>query len=376
MTEKGGGGFDVEPLLRKGVSSLEAYVPGRAIEDVAAEYGLSEIVKLASNENALGPTPRAMEAIRDALEGLHRYPDGGAKALAARLARKLGVAPSQIFVGNGGDDVLSVLSRTLLNEGEEVVIPRPTFSPYAHVSRVMGARVVFSPLRDMRIDLEDVLSRISNRTKIVFLCSPNNPTGAILPGDELVAFLTRLPGGVLTLLDEAYVDFADDPAFPDSMALIDRFPIVALRSFSKIYGLAGLRVGFGVSRSGVVEYMDRVREPFNVNRLAQAAALAALEDDDYRERAVALVREGREALYRAFDEMGVEHLRSQANFVFARVGDGDAATEALTREGVIVRAGGAFGCPAWIRVTVGLAPENERFLAALRRFLGRGGAGA
>lgn len=376
MTEKGGGGFDVEPLLRKGVSSLEAYVPGRAIEDVAAEYGLSEVVKLASNENALGPAPGAMEAIRGALEDLHRYPDGGAKALAARLARKLGVAPSRIFVGNGGDDVLSVLSRTLLNEGEEVVIPRPTFSPYAHVSRVMGARVVFSPLRDMRIDLEDVLSRISKRTKIVFLCSPNNPTGAILPGDELVSFLARLPGGVLTLLDEAYGDFADDPAFPDSMALIDRFPIVALRSFSKIYGLAGLRVGFGVGRSGVVEYMNRVREPFNVNRLAQAAALAALEDDDYRERAVALVREGREALYRAFDEMGVEHLRSQANFVFARVGDGGAATEALAREGVIVRAGGAFGCPGWIRVTVGLGPENERFLAALRRFLGRGGSGA
>ncbi len=376
MTEKGGGGFDVEPLLRKGVSSLEAYVPGRAIEDVAAEYGLSEVVKLASNENALGPAPGAMEAIRGALEGLHRYPDGGAKALAARLARKLGVSPSRIFVGNGGDDVLSVLSRTLLNEGEEVVIPRPTFSPYAHMSRVMGARVVFSPLRDMRIDLEDVLSRISKRTKIVFLCSPNNPTGAILPGDELVSFLARLPGGVLTLLDEAYGDFADDPAFPDSMALIDRFPIVALRSFSKIYGLAGLRVGFGVGRSGVVEYMNRVREPFNVNRLAQAAALAALEDDDYRERAVALAREGREALYRAFDEMGVEHLRSQANFVFARVGDGDAASEALAREGVIVRAGGAFGCPGWIRVTVGLGPENERFLAALRRFLGRGGSGA
>ena len=375
MTEEKGAGaaFDAERLLRKGVSSLRAYVPGRSIEEVAAEYGLSGVVKLASNENALGPAPGALEAIRGVLEGLHRYPDGGAKALVGRLARKLGVAPSRIFVGNGADDVLSVLARTFLNEGEEVVIPRPTFSPYEHVSRVMGARVVFSPLRDMRIDLGDVAARVSARTKLIFLCSPNNPTGAILREEELLRFLESLPGGALVLLDEAYGDFADDPAFPDGAALAERFPLVVLRSFSKIYGLAGLRVGFGVSRSGVVEYMNRVREPFSVNRLAQAAALAALEDEDYRRRAIALVREGREALRRALAEMGVECPESQANFVFARVGEGDAAAEALAREGVIVRAGSAFGCPEWIRVSVGLPEENERLLSALRRFLARGG---
>lgn len=371
MTEekKADAAFDVERLLRKGVTSLEAYVPGRSIEEVAAEYGLSGVVKLASNENALGPVPGALEAIRGVLEGLHRYPDGGARALVERLGRKLGVAPSRIFVGNGGDDVLSVLARTFLNEGDEVVIPRPTFSPYAHVSRVMGARVVFSPLREMRIDLADVAARVSARTKIIFLCSPNNPTGAILREEELLRFLEALPGGALVLLDEAYGDFADDPAFPDGVALAERFPLVVLRSFSKIYGLAGLRVGFGVSLSGVVDYMNRVREPFNVNRLAQAAALAALEDEGYRRRAVALVREGRETLSRAFGEMGVECLDSQANFVFARVGAGDAAAGALTREGVIVRAGSAFGCPEWIRVSVGLPEENERLLAALGAFL-------
>ena len=169
--------MNVEELLRKGVSSLEAYVPGRSIEEVAAEYGLSEVVKLASNENALGPVPGAMDAIRGALDGLHRYPDGGAKALAGRLAQKLGVSPARVFMGNGGDDVLSVLGRTFLNEGDEVVIPRPTFSPYAHVSRVMGASVVFSPLRDMKINLGDVLDNVSARTKIVFLCSAEQPHG-------------------------------------------------------------------------------------------------------------------------------------------------------------------------------------------------------
>jgi len=361
--------LNVEDLLRKGVSSLKAYVPGRSIEEVAAKYGLSDVVKLASNENALGPVPGSMDAIRGALEDLHRYPDGGAKALVERLAKKLDVSPSCVFMGNGGDDVLSVLSRTFLNDGDEVVIPQPTFSPYAHVSRVMGARVVFSPLCDMRVDLENVLDQISGRTKIVFLCSPNNPTGGILAEGELVAFLEKLPDGLLVLLDEAYGDFADDPAYPDSVSLIKRFPLVVLRSFSKIYGLAGLRVGFAVSRDGVVEYMNRVRDPFNVNQLAQAAALAALEDDDYKERAVALVREGREALYAAFAEMGLEYVESQANFIFVRVGDGDAATDALMREGVIVRPGSAFGHPEWIRVTVGLEQENARFLSELKDLL-------
>lgn len=361
--------MNVEELLRKGVSSLKAYVPGRSIEEVAAEYGLSDVVKLASNENALGPTPGAVDAIRGALDGLHRYPDGGAKALAERLAQNLDVSPSQVFLGNGGDDVLSVLSRTFLNDGDEVVIPQPTFSPYTHVSRVMGARVVFSPLRDMRIDLEDVLEKVSERTKIIFLCSPNNPTGGILAEEQLVVFLEKLPEGLLVLLDEAYGDFADDPAYPDSVSMVERFPLVVLRSFSKIYGLAGLRVGFALSREGVIEYMNRVREPFNVNQLAQAAALAALEDDEYKERAVALVREGREALYAAFSKMGLEYVESQANFIFVRVGDGDGAMNALMREGVIVRPGSAFGHPEWIRVTVGLEAENERFLSKLKDFL-------
>ena len=364
----------VEELLRAGVSSLKAYVPGRSIEEVAAEYGLGEVIKLASNENALGPAPGAMDAIRRGLAGLHRYPDGGAKALAGRLAQTMGVSPSQVFIGNGGDDVLSVLSRTFLNDGDEVVIPQPTFSPYAHVSRVMGARVVFSPLREMRIDLEDVLEKISERTKIVFLCSPNNPTGGILAEDELVFFLEKMPESLLVLLDEAYGDFADDPAFPDSVSLVGRFPLVVLRSFSKIYGLAGLRVGFAVSRDGVVEYMNRVREPFNVNQLAQAAALAALGEDDYKRRTVALVREGRKTLYTAFGEMGLEYVESQANFIFVRVGDGDAVMDALMREGVIVRPGSAFGHPEWIRVTVGLEAENARFLSKLDDFLFRGGS--
>ncbi|MBI3128135.1 MAG: histidinol-phosphate transaminase [Candidatus Tectomicrobia bacterium] len=362
--------FDPKALLRKGVDSLAPYIPGRTMEEVAREYGAADIVKLASNENALGPSPAALRALQAAVGKLHRYPDSAARDLRAKLAGKLGVAAGQVFVGNGGDDVLSVLARTFLNEGEEAVIPAPTFSPYAHVSRVMGARVVTSPLRDFRIDLGDVRAKVTERTKLIFLCSPNNPTGAILPERELVPFLKSLPPRAMVLLDEAYGDFVEDPAFPDSIALSGRFPLVVLRSFSKIYGLAGLRVGLGVGREELIGYMDRVREPFNVNLLAQAAAAAALDDEAYRRKAIETVKEGRRRLYAAFRRMELPCLESQANFVFVRVGDGDGVFEALMRRGVIVRPGSVFGCPEWIRVTVGLPGEDARFLEALREILG------
>ena len=357
--------FQLKKLLRRGVGDLKAYVPGRGIEEVADEYGLSEVYKLASNENALGPSPLAVQAIRGILEGLHRYPDGGSGALCGRVAEKLGVKAEEIFVGNGGDDVLSVLARTFVNEGEEVVIPQPTFSPYAHVTRVMGGKVVPSPLQDFRVDIDDVRSRINERTKLIFLCSPNNPTGTIIREGELLPFLEDLPEGVLVLLDEAYGDFVEDPEWPDSLALIGRYPLIVLRSFSKIYGLAGLRVGYGVGPAELIGYMHRVREPFNVNQLAQAAAVAALDDEEFRQRTIRVISDEKRRFYGEFQRMGLEYVESQANFVFVRVGDGDGVTGKLMQNGLIVRPGSAFGCLEWIRITVGLPDENERLLKAL-----------
>jgi len=362
-------GFRAEQFIRRGIESLQAYVPGRRIEEVAKEYGLSEVFKLASNENAWGPSPAALRAIQGVLEGLHRYPDGGASALRGRLAQKLGVVANEIFVGNGGDEVLSVLARTFLDEGDEVVIPRPTFSPYAHVSQVMGARVVFSPLRDFKIDLEDVLSKVSVKSKVVFLCSPNNPTGTIICESDLLMFLKKLPAGVLVLLDEAYGDFVEDPGWPDSLALIHRFPLIVLRSFSKNYGLAGLRVGFGIGDGTLIGYMHRVREPFNVNQLAQAAAMAALEDVEFHARSIREVSKERKRYAEIFEGMGLEFIESQANFVFVRVGDGDGVTGALVKRGLIVRPGRAFGCPEWIRVTVGVPEENARLIETLSQII-------
>tara|TARA_B100000315_G_scaffold224572_1_gene230203 strand:- start:362 stop:1588 length:1227 start_codon:yes stop_codon:yes gene_type:complete len=364
-----GMGIKSEKLVRKGIASLKAYVPGRSIEDVSREYGLTGVTKLASNENALGPSPAALEAIRGVLSGLHRYPDGGAMALSSSLAAKMGVEFEQIFVGNGGDDVLSVLARTFINEGDEVIIPQPTFSPYSHVSRVMGGEVIFSPLREFQVDLDDVFSRVGRRTKIIFLCSPNNPTGTIIPEPKLISFLDSLPESALVLLDEAYGDFAEDPEWPNSLPLVNRYPLLVLRSFSKIYGLAGLRVGYGIGDSDLIGFMHRVREPFNVNQLAQSAAVAALEDDEFRTKCISQVREERLRYYSFFQRLGLEFIESQANFIFVRIGDGDATTEALMEKGFIVRPGSAFGCSEWVRVTIGTPEENARFMAELERII-------
>jgi histidinol-phosphate aminotransferase len=357
--------FQPKKFLRRGIERLKAYVPGRGIEEVATEFGLSEVTKLASNENALGPSPRAVEAIQKILNGLHRYPEGGANALRECLGEKLGVAPEEIIVGNGGDDVLSVLARTFLNDGDEAIIPQPTFSPYAHVTLIMGGKVVPSPLRDFGVDLQDVRSKINKQTKLIFLCSPNNPTGTIITEGELDSFLADLPDQILVLLDEAYGDFVNDPNWPNSLTRFRQNPLIVLRSFSKIYGLAGLRVGYGIGSREFIQYMNRVREPFNVNQLAQVAAMAALDDEEFRNRTIRTIQEERQRLYEAFERMGYSYLKSQANFIFVRVGDGDEMMGKLMQKGLSVRPGSAFGCPDWIRITVGLPEENRRLLRAL-----------
>ncbi|MDA1001486.1 MAG: histidinol-phosphate transaminase, partial [bacterium] len=247
----------------------------------------------------------------------------------------------------------------------EAIVPASTFSPYSHVTKVMGGEVVTSPLRDFRIDLEDIRAKFTSRTKLIFLCSPNNPTGGILTGDELVPFLEDVPAGALVLLDEAYGDFVEAPEWPDSISLTERFPLIVLRSFSKIYGLAGLRVGYGVGPKEMIGYMQCVREPFNVNQLAQVAALAALDDEAFRRESIEMVKSGRRYLYRSFEELKLAYLESQANFIFVRVGDADDIVYRLMEKGVIVRPGSAFGCPEWVRVTVGLEVENERLIRAL-----------
>ncbi|MFQ5894476.1 MAG: histidinol-phosphate transaminase [Nitrospinota bacterium] len=357
-------------LLRKGVAELTPYKGGQSAEQVRAAYGLDRVVKLASNENPFGPAPRAVEAIRAALDELHRYPDGNASRLKEALAPRLGCSPEELFIGNGGDDVLSVLARTVVDVGDECLIPSPSFSPYEVVTRVMGGVPVFSPLREFRVDLEGYRRRLSPRTKLIFLCNPNNPTGTIVGEPAFGAFVREVPSRSLLLVDEAYGDFAEDPSFPDTLSyLAEGRAVFILRTFSKIFGLAGLRVGFGVGPAPLVRHMHRTKEPFNVNLLAQAAALAALEDEEYRRSVRGRVLAGRRQLCAGFERLGLDYVPSEANFIFVRVGAGRRMQEALLARGVVVRPGTAFGHPEHVRVTVGREEENELFLSALEAAL-------
>ncbi len=360
----------MEPRWRPALAHLTPYDAGPPLEQLEAELG-RPVVRLSANENPLGPSPLAVEAIRAEAGKIHLYPDGGGTALREALAGALGVTPEAILLGNGADELIGLAVRALVDPGDEVVIPKPAFEPYESAARLMGARVVWSPLRDYRIDLEDLARRITSRTKLVFVANPHNPTGTALGTAAWEAFLDAVPGEVLVLLDEAYRDFAEAPDCPDGvMALARRPTLVVLRTFSKIAGLAGLRIGYAVGTPGVIETLGRLREPFNTNRLAQVAALAALRDVAHRERTRALVFEEKRFLYREFGRRGLGYVPTEANFVVVRL---DRETEAVTArmrgEGVLVRDGGAVGLPGHLRVSIGTRQADQRMLEALDRAL-------
>lgn len=359
--------------LREGVRQLKPYQPGRPLEEVRAEFGLDRVVKLASNEYPEGPFPEVLEVLREELAHLHRYPDGGAVALHEAAAQRYGLTPGEFCFGNGADELVRLLVQALCSPGDEVVHAHPSFPSYA-----IGARGHFSvghavPLRaDGVHDLDAMLGAIGERTRLVFVCNPNNPTGTWVDQDALVSFLERVPASTVVVLDEAYVEFADDPAFPDFLALRERFPnLASLRSFSKIYSLAALRVGYCIGHPELIDVLRRTRPPFNVNRLAQRAAATALAHADRVAGRRATNRRRRDELEAGLRELGCSTLPSQTNFLYTTppAGRGDVAA-ALLREGVIVRPLAGFGVrDGSFRVNVGLDEENEFFLAALARVL-------
>ena len=360
----------MEPRWRPALAHLTPYDAGPPLERLEAELG-RPVVRLSANENPLGPSPLALQAIRAEAERVHLYPDGGAVALREALATALGVTPGAILLGNGADELIGLLVRALVDPGDEVVIPRPAFEPYESAARQMGGAVVWSPLHDYRIDLEDLAGRVTPRTKLVFVGSPHNPTGTVVGRAAWEAFLGALPGEVVVLLDEAYRDFVETDDCPDGLEALARRPtLVVLRTFSKIAGLAGLRIGYAVGAPRVIETLGRLREPFNVNRLAQAAARAALGDVAHRERTRALVFEERRFLYGEFARRGLGWVPSEANFVVVRLGrDTAEATARMRREGVLVRDGAAVGLPGHLRISIGTRQANQRMLGALDRAL-------
>jgi histidinol-phosphate aminotransferase len=359
--------MNYESLVNPSVLTQPVYEPGRPIEDVARELGLEpgSIIKLASNENPLGPSPLALAAARRALEQAQLYPDGGCYALRQKLAAAYGLPAEQFIVGNGSNEIIELLGHAFLGPGDEVVMGAPAFVVYQLVTRLFGARPVEVPLRDWRHDLERMLSSITPRTKLVFVCTPNNPTGTANPEAELLAFARAVPAHVTVVFDEAYADFLE-PA-PDLRPLIrEGRRVICLRTFSKIYGLASLRIGFGYAAPELCALLQRVRQPFNVNAIAQAAAGAALDDHSFAARSVRENRAGLRQLEEGCRELQLPVVASVANFMLVQVGDGTAVFEALQRRGVIVRPVASYGLPAWVRITVGTRQQNERLLAELR----------
>ena len=356
------------------IASLKPYEPGKPIETLERELGVSGAVKLASNENPLGPSPRAVEAVRQALAGLHRYPDGACFRLRDKLAERLAVAPGQLVFGCGADELLELVAKAFLGPGDECLFAWPSFAMYPIVTKGMGGTPVAVPLdADLVHDLDAMARALTPRTRVAVVCNPNNPTGTSVGAAVFDRFAAQLPDDVVLLIDEAYVDFAQRADFPDGLAWVARRPgTVVVRTFSKFAGLAGIRVGYGVADPELAGYLERARHPFNVNVLAEAAAVAALDDHEHLERTRRCNAEGIAYLRRELAALGIETWPSEANFVLARPGPG--VYDFLLREGVIVRPLAGFGLPDHVRITIGLPEENERLVKALRRWVERDAA--
>lgn len=351
------------------VQSLAPYQPGKPISELARELGLAEhsIVKLASNENPLGPSPLAMQAAQDALGGLARYPDGAGFALKRKIAGKFALDPARIVLGNGSNDVLDLVARAFLAPGDSAVYAQHAFAVYALATQTVGASGIEVPARNLGHDLEAMRAALREDTRIVWIANPNNPTGTFLPWSEIEAFLADVPEDVVVVLDEAYGEYLPTEARADTLTWLDRHPnLVIVRTFSKAYGLAGLRVGYAVAHPDVAGLLNRVRHPFNVNSVALAAAEAALDDTEFLLRSYALNRAGLAQLESGLTALGVEWVPSMGNFLLVRVGDAARINQALLRAGVIVRPVANYGLPEYLRVSVGLAAQNTRFLDALK----------
>ena len=363
-----------ESLANDHILGIAPYEPGKPIEELEREFGLTDVIKLASNENPLPPSERVLKAITQALPHLNRYPDGSGYYLRQALARRHGVTADQIILGNGSNDLIELAVRAFLRAGEEAVIPHPSFVVYPMAVQAAGGIRVVVTLKDHRLDLEAMARAITPMTKLVFIANPNNPTATIVTTHEVDEFMSRVPDKVIVVFDEAYVEFAQGPDFPDSFAYMKQGrKVVVLRTFSKAASLAGLRVGYGVADADCVALLNRIRPPFNVNSLAQVAALAALEDDSHILECLRMIEAGRHFLIDEFNSLGLKYAPSRANFILVDVGkNASDVFQRLLKEGVIVRPMTSFGMESALRVTIGTPEENRRFIKALKKVLAEG----
>jgi len=357
-------------LVRKNILKVTPYIAGKPIEETKRQLGLKEVIKLASNENPLGASPKAVEAMRKALGGLNRYPDSQGYYLKKRLAKYLSVEPSNLILGNGSDELIDTVIKTFVEEDECIITCDVTFLEYKVISQVLGRKIITVPLRYFKYDLESIEKRIDKKTKIIFIANPNNPTGTYVTKYELEDFMNGLPDHVLLVLDEAYDTFVDVDDFPKGIKYTLSKNVIVLKTFSKAYGLAGLRLGYAVARSGLISYMERARQPFNVNSLAQVAGLAALEDKKFLNMTRRLILEGKSYLYGNLTKLGIPYVSSVTNFILLDVGrDGGCVFTDMLKFGVIVRDMKQYGLRNFVRVTIGTKKENERFIKVLKKVL-------
>ncbi len=362
---------DPEALASPWVKGLVPYSPGKPVEEVERELGIADAVKLASNENPLGPSPKAVDAIAAALKNLHRYPDGGGYYLKQRLARNFDLTPEHFILGNGTNELLELAARVFLVPGDEAIYAHPAFVVYDMIVQLCGARKVRIPLRDYVHDLEAMADAVTPRAKLIFVGNPNNPTGTCVPPPAIARFMERVPPEVLVVFDEAYYEYLPPAQQPDALRYVrEGRPVVVLRTFSKIYGLAGLRIGYGLAPPALNEILNRARQPFNTNDLAQRAALAALDDDEHVERCRRVNEEGKRYLAAELAALGVRVVPTAANFFLVDVGrSGPAVAEALLHKGIIVRPVAGAGLPTHLRITIGTPTENRQLVAGLRAVL-------
>ncbi|MGA2317538.1 MAG: histidinol-phosphate transaminase [Thermodesulfobacteriota bacterium] len=360
-----------ENLARKGILKITSYIPGKSIEEVQKEFGAKRWTKLASNENLLGPSPKAVAAIRKELSKIYLYPEGPCTVLRRALGEKFALPEERVVISNGADNLILMIASAFVDEGDEVVMADPTFSVYTNVTQIMGGKPIKVKLKDFTHDLDTMLKKVNRKTKLVFICNPNNPTGTTVSLESFNYFLSKLPKHVIVILDEAYGDFVEDAFYPNGLDYIrEKRQLIVLRTFSKVYGLAGLRIGYALGREDLVDCLYKVRDPFPVHRLAQVAAVAALNDEGHAIKSIQLVYEGKRYLYKELDRLGFSYVPSQANFIFIDFEkDSEEIFQVLLRGGVIIRPGKIWGYRTFARVTIGRMDDNRRFIKALKKIM-------
>ncbi|MDD5005661.1 MAG: histidinol-phosphate transaminase [Candidatus Omnitrophica bacterium] len=360
----------MKEILRKDIDRINAYVPGKPIDLVQREMGIKKVIKLASNENPFGVSPKAKKAIQKSLNEVFRYPDGSCYYLKNTLAKKLRLSPDNILFGNGSDEIIDIIIKTFLNAGEEVLTSQTTFVEYEIIAKANGFRENCIPLKNFRYDLDAIKNNINEKTKVIFIANPNNPTGTYVNENELSKFIKEVPKDKLIVVDEAYWDFTDVDDFPGTIDKINSENLIVLRTFSKAYGLAGLRIGYAVANSTFIKAMEKIRQPFNVNTLAQRAAQAVLNDDKFLEKTRKLIIAERKKIYQEFKKMNIEYVPSQANFImFKTEMDGLALCKQLLKKGIIIRDLKQYGLENFVRVTIGKPWENKLFIRTLKKIL-------